>query len=134
MLIELALTGKFIVDIVRRLRNDKTFRTLGFLLFVLVLVGTMFFWLVEDLPFLKAIAYSVGTLSMNSPYDASVTFSTIGVIFNIIYIFIGVGVYLIFVIEAGRTIISAHEEFEKKQAEKKALKKAQKEAGRQTPD
>jgi len=126
MLIELALTGKFIVDIVKRLRRDKTFRTLGFLLFVLILVGTMFFWLVEDLPFLKSLAYSVGTLSMNSPYDREITFSTIGVIFNIIYIFIGVGVYLIFVIEAGRTIINAHEEFEKKQAEKKALKKAQK--------
>ena len=126
MLIELALTGKFIVDIVKRLRRDKTFRTLGFLLFVLIFVGTMFFWLVEDLPFLKSLAYSVGTLSMNSPYDREITFSTIGVIFNIIYIFIGVGVYLIFVIEAGRTIINAHEEFEKKQAEKKALKKAQK--------
>jgi len=130
MLIELALTGKFIVDIVKRLRRDKTFRTLGFLLFVLILVGTMFFWLVEDLPFLKSLAYSVGTLSMNSPYDREVTFSTIGVIFNIIYIFIGVGVYLIFVIEAGRTIISAHEEFEKKQAEKKALKKAQKDVAK----
>ncbi|PBJ05629.1 two pore domain potassium channel family protein [Flavobacterium sp. ACN6] len=130
MLIELALTGKFIVDIVKRLRNDKTFRTLGFLLFVLILVGTMFFWLVEDLPFLKSLAYSVGTLSMNSPYDREITFSTIGVVFNIIYIFIGVGVYIIFVIEAGRTIIKAHEEFEKKQAEKKALKKAQKEASK----
>jgi len=128
MLVELALTGKFIIDIVKRLRHDKTFRTLGFLLFVLILVGTMFFWLVEDLPFLKSLAYSVGTLSMNSPYDREITFSTIGVVFNIIYIFIGVGVYLIFVIEAGRTIISAHEEFEKKQAEKKALKKAQKDA------
>jgi voltage-gated potassium channel len=130
MLIELALTGKFIVDIARRLKNDKTFRTLGFLLFVLILVGTMFFWLVEGLPFLKSLAYAVGTLSMNSPYSIhDTTFSTIGVIFNIIYIFIGVGVYLIFVLEAGRTIIAAHEEFEKKQAEKKALKKAKKEAG-----
>jgi hypothetical protein len=130
MLIELALTGKFIVDIARRLKNDKTFRTLGFLLFVLILVGTMFFWLVEGFPFLKALAYAVGTLSMNSPYGIHDTaFSTIGVLFNIIYIFIGVGVYLIFVLEAGRTIIAAHEEFEKKQAEKKALKKAKKDAG-----
>lgn len=128
MLIELALTGKFIIDIVKRLRNDKVFRTIGFLLFVLILVGTMFFWLVEDFPFLKALGYSVGTLSMNSPYDFRITLSSIGVVFNVIYIFIGVGVYLIFVLEAGKTIISAHEEFEKKQAEKKALKKALKEA------
>lgn len=129
MLIELALTGKFIVDIAKRLKNDKTFRTLGFLLFVLVLVGTMFFWLIEGRPFLAALAYSVGTLSMNTPYHLNETpLSTIGVIFNIIYVFIGVGIYLLFVIEAGKTILSAHEEFEKKQAEKKALKKAKKEA------
>lgn len=129
MLIELALTGKFIVDIAKRLKNDKTFRTLGFLLFVLVLVGTMFFWLVEGRPFLGALAYSVGTLSMNSPYHLNeAPLSTIGVVFNLIYIFIGVGIYLIFVMEAGKTIIKAHEEFEKKQAEKKALKKAQKDA------
>lgn len=126
MLIELALAGKFIYDIAKKLKNDKTFRTLGFLLFVLVLVGTMFFWLVEGRPFLGALAYAVGTLSMNSPYNLA-PHSTIGVIFNIIYIFIGVGVYLIFVLEAGKVIISSHEEWEKNRAEKKALKKARKE-------
>jgi hypothetical protein len=133
MLIELALSGKFIYDIIKRLRTDKVFRTLGFLLFVLILVGTMFFWLVEGRPFLGALAYSVGTLSMNSPYNQA-PHSTIGIIFNIIYIFIGVGVYLIFVLEAGKTIISAHEEWEKKRAEKKALKKAQKEAAMLTSE
>ncbi|MFI5131467.1 MAG: hypothetical protein ACHQFX_15805 [Chitinophagales bacterium] len=130
MLIELALSGKFIYDIVKRLINDKVFRTLGFLLFVLILVGTMFFWLVEGRSFLGALAYSVGTLSMNSPYNQAPQ-STIGVIFNIIYIFIGVGVYLIFIIEAGKTVIAAHEDFEKKRAAKKALKKAAKEAAKE---
>jgi len=127
MLIELALSGKFVYDIIKRLRNDKVFRTLGFLLFVLILVGTMFFWLVEGRSFLGALAYAVGTLSMNSPYNLAPQ-STIGVIFNIIYIFIGVGIYLIFVLEAGKTIISSHEEWEKKRAAKKAMKKAAKEA------
>jgi len=127
MLIELALSGKFIYDIVKRLIHDKVFRTLGFLLFVLILVGTMFFWLVEGRTFLQALAYSVGTLSLNSPYNLGPT-STIGVIFNIVYIFIGVGVYLIFILEAGRTVITAHEEFDRKRAEKKALKKAAKAA------
>jgi hypothetical protein len=127
MLIELALSGKFIYDIVKRLIHDKVFRTLGFLLFVLILVGTMFFWLVEGRSFLGALAYAVGTLSMNSPYKQAPQ-TTIGVIFNIIYIFIGVGVYLIFVLEAGKTIISSHEEWEKNRAEKKALKKAAKAA------
>lgn len=127
MLIELALSGKFVYDIIKRLRNDKVFRTLGFLLFVLILVGTMFFWLVEGRSFLGALAYAVGTLSMNSPYNQAPQ-STVGVIFNIIYIFIGVGIYLIFVLEAGKTIIASHEEWERKRAEKKALKKAAKQA------
>ena len=130
MLIELALSGKFIYDIIKRLRNDKVYRTLGFLMFVLVLVGTMFFWLVEHNTFLQGLAYAVGTLSMNSPYNLAPQ-STVGVIFNIVYIFIGVGVYLIFILETGKTIVAAHEEFEKKQAEKKALKKAKKEAAKE---
>jgi len=130
MLIELALAGKFIFDIIKRLRNDKVFRTIGFLLFVLILVGTMFFWLVEGRPFLGALAYAVGTLAMNSPYRQAPQ-STVGVIFNIVYIFIGVGVYLIFVLEAGKTIISSHQEWEKKREEKKAAKKAAKAASLQ---
>ena len=127
MLLELALSGKFIYDIVKRLVKDKVFRTLGFLIFVLILVGTLFFWLVEGRTFLEALAYAVGTLSMNSPYNLAPQ-KTISIIFNLIYIFIGVGVYLIFIMEAGRTIISAHHEFEKKMAERKAAKKAAKAA------
>ena len=130
MLIELALSGKFIYDIIKRLRNDKVYRTLGFLMFVLIMVGTMFFWLVEDNSFLEGFAYAVGTLSMNSPYNLAPR-TTIGVVFNIVYIFIGVGVYLIFILETGKTIVAAHEDFEKKQAEKKAAKKAAKEAAKQ---
>jgi len=126
MIIEIALVGKFVVDVVKRLKSDKGFRTIGFLLFVLVLVGTMFFWLVEKKSFLGALAYAVGTLSMNSPYKQAPQ-STIGVLFNIVYIFVGVGVYLIFVLEAGKTIITSHEDWEKVRAERKALKKAQKE-------
>ena len=131
MLVELALSGKFIYDIIKRLRNDKVYRTLGFLMFVLVLVGTMFFWLVEDKGFLRGLAYAVGTLSMNSPYNLAPK-STVGVVFNLIYIFIGAGVYLLFILETGKTIVSAHEDFEKKRAAKKAAKKAAKEAARDT--
>jgi hypothetical protein len=127
MLLELALSGKFIYDIVKRIINDKVFRTLGFLLFILILVGTLFFWLVEGKTFLQALAYAVGTLSMNSPYTLAPQ-KTISVVFNIIYIFIGVGVYLIFVMEAGRTIITGHHEFEKKMAERKAARRAAKAA------
>jgi len=131
MVIEIALVGKFVVDVVKRLRTDKGFRTIGFLLFVLVFTGTMFFWLVEHKGFLGGLAYAVGTLSMNSPYNLAPK-TTIGVVFNIIYIFIGVGVYLLFILETGKTIVTAHEDFEKKQAAKKAAKKAAKEAAKET--
>jgi len=126
MIIEIALIGKFIYDLVRRLIDDKVFRTLGFLVFVLVLIGTMFFWLVEGKTFVDALYYAVGSLSMNSPADGPTT--NAGKLFSTVYIIIGVGVYLTFVLEAGKTIISAHHDFEKKQAERKALKKAKKEA------
>jgi len=126
-MLEILLSLKFIYDIVMRLIKDKVFRTLGLLLFILVLVGTLFFWLVEGQSFLGALAYAVGTLSMNSPYNLA-PHKTIAIIFNIIYIFIGVGVYLIFVIEAGKTIVAAHHDFEKKMAERKAAKKARKAA------
>ena len=130
MLIELALSGKFIYDIIQRLIHDKFYRTLGFLMFVLILVGTLFFWLVEGKTFLGSLAYAVGTLSMNSPYKQAPQ-TTIGVVFNIIYIFIGVGIYLLFILETGKTILHAHEDWEKKRAEKKALKKAAKAAAKQ---
>lgn len=124
MLIELALSGKFIYDLVKRLIHDRVFRTLGFLVFVLVLIGTMFFWLVEGKTFIDGMHYAVGTLSMNSP-SAGPT-STIGKIFDMIYRIIGVGVFLTFILEGGKTIIAAHHDFEAKQAERKALKKAKK--------
>ena len=90
----------------------------------------MFFWLVEHGPFPGALAYAVGTLSMNSPYKQAPQ-STVGVVFNIIYIFIGVGIYLLFILETGKTILHAHEDWEKRRAEKKAAKKAAKEAKKQ---
>jgi voltage-gated potassium channel len=126
-MLETLLIGKFIYDIVKRLINDRHFRTLGFLLFVLVLVGTLFFWLTGELNFLQGLAYSVGTLAMNSPYKLA-PHSTIGVLFNLVYIVVGVGVYLLFVLEVGKTILSSHIEFEKKLEERKALKKAKKAA------
>ena len=128
MFIELALSAKFIYDLVKRLIHDKVFRTLGFLVFVLVLIGTMFFWLVEKMAFIDGMHYAVGTLSMNSPSAGPA--STIGKVFDMIYRVIGVGVFLTFILEAGKTIITAHHDFEKKQAEKKALKKAKKEAAK----
>ena len=120
MVIEVALIGKFVYDLVKRLRTDKVFRTLGFLVLVLVLVGTMFFWLAEGMLFLDAMYFSVRSLSMDSP---DVPLSAPGKVFCMLYIIIGVGVYLTFVLEAAKTIISAHHDFEKKTSRKESAEK-----------
>ena len=125
-MLELLLMGKFIYDVILRLMKDSVFRTLGFLVFVFVLVGTLFFWLVEGMTFMHAMYYAVGSLSMNSPADGPT--SHLGKGFAMIYMLIGVGVYLTFILEVGKTIIAAHHEFEKKRHEKKEAKKAAKEA------
>jgi hypothetical protein len=94
-------------------------------------IGTLFFWLVEGRTFLQALAYAVGTLAMNSPYGhAWGPATTGGIVFNIFYLFLGVGLFLIFVLEAGKTMVQSYEEFTRKMAERRAVKRATKEAAR----
>jgi hypothetical protein len=104
---------------------------LGLLVLIMAGVGTLFFWLVEGRTFLQALAYAVGTLAMNSPYGFNWGPATTGgITFNIFYIFLGVGLFLIFVLEAGKTMVQSYEEFTRKMAERRALKRAKKEADR----
>jgi hypothetical protein len=49
-----------------------------------------------------------------------------GVVFHIIYLFFGVGLFLLFVLEAGKTMAQSYEEFMRKMAERKAAKQARK--------
>jgi hypothetical protein len=123
MLIELALSGKFIYDIVKRLKNDKVFRTLGFLLFCAYSCRYHVFLAGRRKIISRSIAYAVGTLSMNSPYNLAPQ-STIGVIFNLIYIFIGVGVYLIFILEAGKNDYYRSRRFRKEKSRKESSQKS----------
>ena len=41
------LLFKFVYDIVKRLVHDAYFRALGSVLLLMILAGTLFFWLVE---------------------------------------------------------------------------------------
>ena len=132
MSVSLLLLLKFGYDIVRRLIRDAYFGSLGILVLIMVGVGTLFFWLVEGLTFLHALAYAVGTLAMNSPYGLAPA-TTGGIVFNIFYIFLGVGLFLIFVLEAGKTMVQSYEEFTRKMAERRALKRAKKEADHHIP-
>jgi voltage-gated potassium channel len=131
MSVSLLLLLKFVYDIVKRLIHDAYFRSLGILVLIMAGVGTLFFWLVEGRTFLQALAYAVATLSMNSPYGLGMGPATTGgIVFNIFYIFLGVGLFLIFVLEAGKTMVQSYEEFTRKMAERRALKRAKKAADR----
>lgn len=133
MTTSLLLLLKFAYDIVKRLIHDAYFRALGTVLLIIVLAGALFFWLVEGRTFLHALAYAALTVAMNSPYGTRWGPETAGgIVFNIIYVFLGVGLFLLFVLEAGKTMVRSYEEFLRKMAERKALKQAKKQAAAKT--
>jgi amino acid permease len=125
MIASLLLLSKFVYEIAKRLIHDAYFRSLGILVLLVTLVGTLFFWLVEGQTFLQALAYAVSTLAMNSPYGVvgMGPVSTGGIVFNILYAFLGVGLFLIFVLETGKTMVQSYDEFTRKMAERRALKR-----------
>jgi hypothetical protein len=119
----LLLLLKFGYDIIKRIIHDAYFRAIGTALLIVLLAGTLFFWLVEGRPFLYALAYSAATMAMNSPYGIGWGPATTGgVIFNIIYFFFSVGLFLLFVLEAGKTMAQSCEEHIRKISERRALK------------
>ncbi len=129
MIATFLLLFKFGYDIVRRLIHDAYFRALGTAMLMMLLVGTLFFWLAEGRTFLQALAYSAATMAMNSPYGIGWGPKTTGgVLFNIMYLFFSVGLFLLFVLEAGKTMVRSHEELFKKMAERNALKRTKKQA------
>jgi hypothetical protein len=133
MITPLLLLLKFGYDIVKRLIHDGYFRALGSVLLIMVLIGSLFFWLVEGETFLHAVTYAAGTLAMNSPYGTGWGPQSVGgVIFNIIYLFLGVGLFLLFVLEAGKTMVQSYEEFTRKLAERHATRRARKQAAAKT--
>lgn len=118
---------QFVYALGRRLVHDAYFRALGSAVLTILLVGTLFFWLVEGRTFLQALAYSAATMAMNSPYGIGWGPQTTGgILFNIVYLFLSVGLFLLFVLEAGKTMVQSYEEFFKKMAERKARKQDKK--------
>jgi hypothetical protein len=125
MTTSLLLLLKFAYDIVRRLIHDAYYRALGTVLLMMVAVGTLFFWLVEGRTFLQALAYSALTMAMNSPYGSGWGPESVGgIVFNIVYLFFGVGLFLLFVLETGKTMVKSHEELLQWMADWKARRKA----------
>lgn len=127
MTTSLLLLFKFGYDIAKRLKHDAYFRALAMVLFLMVLIGALFFWLVEGQSLFHAVVFAAMTLAMNSPYGFGWgPQSAGGIIFYIAYTFLGVGLFLLFVLEAGKTMVQSYEELLKKLGERKALKQVKK--------
>ena len=119
-------------DIVKRLIRDTYFRAIGTAVLLMLVVGTLFFWLHEGRSFVKAFAYSSLTMAMNSPYGVDWGPTTaFGVIFQIFYVYLSVGVFLLFGLEAGKTMVQSYEDTSKKVAVRKATRRAKKQANKQ---
>jgi voltage-gated potassium channel len=127
MLASILLLLKFIVDIFKRLFKDPYYRSLGLVLLLILIAGTLFYWLAQGRSFLQALSFSVATMAMNSPYGIEWgPTSVAGVLFHLIYMFLSVGIFLLFVLETGKTMVHTYDEFYRKMVERKELKKTKK--------
>lgn len=126
MITSLVLAVKFLIGIAKRLMTDGYYRSLGILTLIVLLIGTLFTWLVAQWPFINSMLYAVTTMSMNTDYGGPlVRASSTGLkCFHMGYTFLSVGVFIIFAVETGRTMIGTYEETMKKMAERKAKKAA----------
>jgi voltage-gated potassium channel len=127
MLASILLLIKFIIDIFKRLVKDQYYRSLGFVLVLILIAGTLFYWFAQDRSFVQALSFSVATMAMNSPYGIDWGPTNIsGVIFHLVYMFLSVGIFLLFVLETGKTMVQTYDEFHRKMDERKAIKKSNK--------
>lgn len=112
MLASLLLLFKFILDIFKRLFKDQYYRSLGLVMVLILIAGTLFYWLAQGRSFIQALSFSVATMAMNSPYGIDWGPTSIsGVIFHLIYMFLSVGIFLLFVLETGKTMVKTYEDF-----------------------
>lgn len=124
MITSLVLAVQFLIGIARRLGRDAYYRSLGILTLLVIVIGTLFTWLVGRWPFGDAMLYAVTTMSMNTPYSGPLA-SAAGAemeYFHMAYTFLSVGVFIIFTLETGKTMLATYEETVKKMADRKARK------------
>lgn len=130
MLTSLFLASQFLVGIFKRLASDAYYRSLGMVILIMLAIGTLFFWLVAQWPFLDALLYAVTTMSMNTPYSGPLVSAASRelAVFHMAYTFVSVGIFLIFAMETGKTMLTTYEDAMKKLAERKAKMAAAKAA------
>jgi len=126
MITSLILAAQFLIGIGRRLARDVYYRSLGMVLLIMLVIGTLFVWLVGKWPFADALLYAVTTMSMNTPYSGPLALAAGSemVYFHMAYTFLSVGIFVIFAMETGKTMLATYEDAMRKMAERKAKKAA----------
>lgn len=126
MITSLILAAQFVIGIGRRLARDVYYRSLGMVMLIMLVIGTLFVWLVGKWPFADALLYAVTTMSMNTPYSGPLVAAAGAemALFHMAYTFLSVGIFLIFAMETGKTMLTTYDGAIKKIAERKARKAA----------
>ena len=118
MLAFITMVVRFVRAIFRGLK-DPEFRGLLYLVIFTLMSGTGFYHKAEGWKLIDSLYFSVITLTTIGYGDLAPT-KPISKIFTIIYIFIGIGILIMFIEKVARTTI---EDKEKKKAAKEAKKK-----------
>ena len=126
MITSLLLATQFLIGIFRRLARDAYYRSLGMVMVLVLVIGTLFTWLVGKWPLAESLLYAVTTMAMNTPYSGPLV-NAAGpemMFFHMAYTFLSVGIFLIFAMETAKTMLTTFEDATKKMAERKAKKAA----------
>lgn len=83
--------------------SDSEFRVLSALVFICIVVGTVFYRLVEGWSWIDCMYFSLVTLTTVGYGDLSPT-TDLSKIFTMVYILIGLGIFLVFVNTLSRRI------------------------------
>ncbi len=110
-------TLRTFVVAVRRGLADPHFRALAFLVVVLLVSGTVFYWRLEDWTLLDSLYFSVITLTTVGYGDLAPTRAPTK-IFTMVYILIGLGILVSFLsLVAGHAVEARVERNEKRKSE-----------------
>jgi voltage-gated potassium channel Kch len=95
------------VRAIRILWADAAFRSLARLALIAIGSGTVFYWLFEDLSIVNALYFSTTTLTTVGYGDFSPQ-TTVGKLFTVVYVLVGVGILLAFLTRVAVQVVDTH--------------------------